>query len=163
MEGLNATEEATFLGNKVISAFELFKIQKRRAVLRKEYLDQWQSTRVSTSTGRPMDAIISPVAPSPAPPHGKSNLKYDWFLPLCTISLLTFPTKIVGYTAVWNVLDYPACVFPVTKVDPVLDRPKPAKEFLSEADQQTYELCANDILHDFAMLIESLVSDRRLA
>lgn len=37
-------------------------------------------------------------------------------------------------------LDYPACVFPVTKVDPVLDLPKPAHEFLNEADQKIYEL-----------------------
>jgi len=120
MEGTNTTEGVTLLGDKVISAFELLKIQKRRAVLRKEYLDQWQSTRISTSTGRPVDAIISPVAPSPPPPHGK--------------------TKSVGYTSVWNTLDCPACVFPVTKVDPVLDLPKPAHEFLSEVDQNTYQL-----------------------
>ncbi|KAF8273107.1 amidase signature domain-containing protein [Lactarius quietus] len=119
MEGTNTIEGATLLGNKVISAFELFKIQKQRAALRKEYLDQWHSTRASTSTGRPVDAIISPVAPSPPPPHGK-NMN-------------------VGYTSVWNVLDYPACVFPVTKVDPVLDQPKPAHEFLGEADEKIYE------------------------
>jgi amidase len=73
MEETNTTEGVTLLGDKVISAFELLKIQKRRAVLRKEYLDQWQSTRISTSTGRPIDAIISPVAPSPPPPHGKNK------------------------------------------------------------------------------------------
>jgi len=37
------------------------------------------------------------------------------------------------------VLDYPACVFPITKVDPVLDQPKPAHEFLSKEDQRIYE------------------------
>ncbi len=51
---------------------------------------------------------------------------------------------------VWNALDYPACVFPVTKVDPVLDRPKPERDFLSEADQKTFELCARDFLRDFS-------------
>ncbi len=56
-----------------ISAFELFQIQKRRATLRKEYLDYWQSTKSSTSTGRPVDAIISPVAPFPPTPHGKNK------------------------------------------------------------------------------------------
>jgi hypothetical protein len=85
MEGTNTTEGATLLGDKVISAFELFKIQKQRAALRKEYLDQWNSTRASTSTGRPVDAIISPAAPSPPPPHGKN--KYAWLLPLRTILL----------------------------------------------------------------------------
>jgi hypothetical protein len=47
------------------------------------------------------------------------------------------------YTFVWNALDYPACVFPVTTVDPVLDKPKPAHQFLSEADKRVYELCMN--------------------
>jgi hypothetical protein len=54
---------------------------------------------------------------------------------------------------VWNALDYPACVFPVTKVDPVLDRPKPAHKFLSEVDQRTYERCARDLLRDFSKLM----------
>lgn len=120
MAETNATEGTTFIGSKGISAFELFKIQKKRAVLRKEYLDHWQSTSVSTSTGRPVDAIISPVAPFPPPPHGQNTN--------------------AGYTMIWNVLDYPACVFPVTKVDPVLDRPKPEHDFLSEADRKIHEL-----------------------
>ncbi|KAH9012027.1 general amidase [Lactarius hengduanensis] len=120
MAETNVTEGTTFIGSKGISAFELFKIQKKRAVLRKEYLDHWQSTSVSTSTGRPVDAIISPVAPFPPPPHGQNTN--------------------AGYTMIWNVLDYPACVFPVTKVDPVLDRPKPEHDFLSEADRKIHEL-----------------------
>ncbi|KAH9175196.1 general amidase [Lactarius sanguifluus] len=120
MAETNTIEGTTFIGSKGISAFELFKIQKKRAVLRKEYLDHWQSTSVSTSTGRPVDAIISPVAPFPPPPHGQN--------------------KNVGYTMTWNVLDYPACAFPVTKVDPVLDRPKPEHDFLSEADRKIHEL-----------------------
>jgi hypothetical protein len=45
------------------------------------------------------------------------------------------------YTLIWNTLDYPACVFPVTEVDPVLDQPKPAHLFLSNVDQMVYELC----------------------
>jgi amidase len=42
---------------------------------------------------------------------------------------------------VWNVLDYPGYVFPVTTVDPVLDIAKPAHEFLSDVDKTVYELC----------------------
>jgi amidase len=133
MADTDTTEGATYIGSKGTSAFELFKIQKKRAVLRKEYLDHWQSTRMSTSTGRPVDAIISPVAPFPPPPHGLY--------------------RSVDYTLVWNVLDYPACVFPVTKVDSVLDRPKPPHKFLSEADQKTYELCASCFLCSLSMLI----------
>ncbi|KAF7944585.1 uncharacterized protein EAE97_005218 [Botrytis byssoidea] len=48
-----------------------------------------------------MDLILCPAGPLPAPPHDAS--KY-W-----------------GYTSIWNLLDYPAIVFPVTKVNPVID------------------------------------------
>ncbi|TGO64820.1 hypothetical protein BCON_0005g00160 [Botryotinia convoluta] len=48
-----------------------------------------------------MNAILCPAGPLPAPPHDTS--KY-W-----------------GYTSIWNLLDYPAIVFPVTKVNPDID------------------------------------------
>lgn len=47
----------------------------------------------------------------------------------------------VAYTMVWNVLDYPALVIPVSRVDPALDVKKPAHEFLSDLDKSIYELC----------------------
>ena len=45
------------------------------------------------------------------------------------------------YTAVWNALDYTACVFPVTKVDPVLDAKRPPHEFLNTTDKRNYGFC----------------------
>ncbi|KAH9987890.1 general amidase [Russula vinacea] len=120
MSSAGTSETGVYIKDTSISAFELFQVQKRRAALRKEYLDYWQSTKALTSTGRPVDAIISPVAPFPPPPHGKNNS--------------------AEYTFIWNALDYPACVFPVTEVDSVLDQPKSAHQFLSEADQRVYEL-----------------------
>ncbi|KAL6310386.1 general amidase [Sparassis latifolia] len=102
-----------------LSAYQLWQVQSRRAILRKEHLDHWAKTLEQTGTGRPVDAIICPAAPYAAPPHGK-NLS-------------------ASYTKVWNTLDYPACIFPVTKVDHVLDVKKPAHEFLSEEDQRNYE------------------------
>jgi amidase len=56
-----------------ISAYELWQVQKRKLGLRKEYLDHWNSTVSSTGTGRPVDAIISPMAAYVAPPHGKNK------------------------------------------------------------------------------------------
>jgi hypothetical protein len=47
------------------------------------------------------------------------------------------------YTFIWNGLDYPGCVFPVTKVDPLLDQPKGPHQFLSKEDQRVYELCTS--------------------
>ena len=44
-----------------------------------------------------MDVILCPAYPTPAPLHDTSRY---W-----------------GYTSIWNLLDYPGVVFPVTKVD----------------------------------------------
>jgi len=56
-----------------LSAYELWQVQKRKLGLRQEYLDHWNSTAALTGTGRPVDAIISPMAPYVAPPHGKNK------------------------------------------------------------------------------------------
>ena len=53
-----------------ISAYELWQVQKRKLGLRQEYLDHWNSTVTLTGTGRPVDAIISPMAAHVAAPHG---------------------------------------------------------------------------------------------
>ena len=61
-----------------ISAYELWQVQKRKLGLRQEYLNHWNSTVALTGTGRPVDAIISPMAAYVAPPHG--NNKYISFV-----------------------------------------------------------------------------------
>jgi amidase len=53
-----------------ISVFELWQVQKRKRDLRQEHLALWEETVSQTGTGRPVDAIISPMAPYTAPPHG---------------------------------------------------------------------------------------------
>lgn len=59
---------------KCTTAFQLWQIQKKKRDLRKEYLDQWEATKDITGTGRPVDAVLSPTAAWPAPPHGKVNM-----------------------------------------------------------------------------------------
>jgi hypothetical protein len=56
-----------------ITAFELWKLHKERRDIRQEYLKAWNGTAQHTRTGRPIDAIISPVAAYAAPPHGKNK------------------------------------------------------------------------------------------
>lgn len=63
---------------------------------RKKYLAHW------VASGCP-DAVIAPVFPGPPAKHRT--------------------TKYWGYTSQWNLLDYPALVFPVTRVDADLDIP----------------------------------------
>lgn len=54
-----------------VSAYELWQAQKKKRDLRQEYLAHWEATNQATGTGRPVDAIIAPVAPFAAPPHGQ--------------------------------------------------------------------------------------------
>lgn len=55
------------------SAYELWQLHAERRRLQKGYLDHWNSTITRTGTGRPVDAIICPVAAYPAPPHGYNS------------------------------------------------------------------------------------------
>lgn len=101
-------------------AYGLWQHQKRKTELREMYLDHWNATVARTGTGRPVDAIVLPVAPFPAPPHGFH--------------------RVSAYTNVWNVLDYPSCVVPVTRVSQTLDLKAEPHEFRNEEDKILYEM-----------------------
>jgi amidase len=77
---------------------EMWEWTAKRDKYRDDYSDLWNSTATGTdSFGSPtgmVDVILCPVGPGPAPPL---NCARYW-----------------GYTAQWNVLDYPALVFPVS-------------------------------------------------
>ncbi|KAF8527413.1 amidase signature domain-containing protein [Hysterangium stoloniferum] len=75
------------------SVGEIFKLNLARERFRVDALMHWNQTESRTTTGRPVDAIISPVSPSLAPPH---DTTISW-----------------TYTSHWNLLDYPAAVFPM--------------------------------------------------
>ncbi|KAK2810984.1 hypothetical protein FQN50_002577 [Emmonsiellopsis sp. PD_5] len=77
----------------------------KRNILQKEYLDRWMATK--TETDGPIDGIIAPVAPTGAPRLGLGG-KVDY----------------VGFTGFVNLLDFPACTFPVTYADKSFDPPR---------------------------------------
>ncbi len=45
------------------------------------------------------------------------------------------------YSAVWNSLNYPCCIFPVTSVDPTKDPVQPRTEYLGKEDRLNWETC----------------------
>ncbi|KDQ07867.1 hypothetical protein BOTBODRAFT_119464 [Botryobasidium botryosum FD-172 SS1] len=102
-----------------LTTYELWELHKEKRQLRKEYLDHWMGTVERTGTGRPVDAIICPAAPYPAPLHGHN--RNAW------------------YTTIWNALDYTVAVLPVTYVDPKLDVQHPPHKFRNHEDQWIYE------------------------
>jgi len=105
------------------TAYQLWQTQKLRIDTRKEYLNHWEATVSETGTGRPVDVIICPAAAYVAHPHGLGSY--------------------ANYTMVWNSLDYPATVFPVTTVDPILDAKTSPHEFYGDFDKSIYEMYDN--------------------
>jgi len=77
---------------KPFTVSEIFKLNLAREKFRSKVAAHWNETRQRTATGRPVDAVLSPVAPTLAPPHDTTS----WW----------------GYTSYWNLMDFPAAVFP---------------------------------------------------
>lgn len=90
-----------------------------------QWADSWEQTRRITSTGRPMDALICPVAPSVGIPH---DYNIYW-----------------GYTSLFNFLDYPSTVLPVAnfKITPLSDPKDTTYQAIQSNpyDKANHELC----------------------
>lgn len=91
---------------------------------RKEYMERWNATQKVTGTGRPIDGIISPLAPSPS----SEPLRYRYY----------------SYTTWVNVIDYPSCVIPVTTADQNVDTPLTDFKPLSHIDEDIMKDCKSD-------------------
>jgi len=86
-----------------ISVYDYWQLNKAKAAAQKAYLDKWRSLR-SPASGREADILLTPTMPHSAVQHRAC--------------------KYVGYTKVWNFLDYTAAVLPAGEVVKTLD---PAK------------------------------------
>ncbi|UJR17813.1 hypothetical protein I4U23_004712 [Adineta vaga] len=97
-------QPGVFVGSKntELSVYEYWQVNAARTKYATEYLTKWNKTSEITSTGRPVDGIISPVIPLPAYPTG---FKLD-----------------LGYSGIANILQLSSVVLPVTRVDLKLDQ-----------------------------------------
>ncbi|PYH48277.1 amino acid/polyamine transporter [Aspergillus saccharolyticus JOP 1030-1] len=86
--------EALVNRGQAISVYDYWQLNKRKATLQKRYLDKWNATLAPS--GKHVDILLAPTTPHPAIPH--RSLRW------------------VGYTKIWNFLDYPAVTFPVDRV-----------------------------------------------
>jgi Asp-tRNA(Asn)/Glu-tRNA(Gln) amidotransferase A subunit family amidase len=86
-----------------ISVYQYWALNRRKRAAQKAYLDKWSRT-LDPQTSRPVDVLLTPTMPHPSVPHRSC--------------------KWVGYTKVWNLLDYTAAVLPFGEVDRAID---PAK------------------------------------
>jgi len=103
---------------------DLWYWNQKREQYKKDYAQVWNETATAVAeNGVPVgtvDVILCPVGPGAAPPL--DHARY-W-----------------GYTSQWNLLDYPALVFPVSKVDPEIDVVEEGYEPMNEQDGFNYKL-----------------------
>ncbi len=119
-----APQVAATYGDKPFEQMNASQIAENNVAKReyqKEYMEYWNSTEALTGTGRPVDALIIPVAPFSAP-RPKHYTHY-------------------GYSTIFNVLDYTSCTFPVTFADQAVD--VIAKDFqpVNDHDKSVAEGC----------------------
>lgn len=119
---------------------ELWDLHAERTTLTKNYLDRWASTALKTKSGKPIDGILMPVSPY----SGVANGKFRY----------------VGYTAVFNALDFTAGTVPVTRADKAIDVKDPSYVPKSERDKVVQDLLDTDEVHGGAVSIQ--VVGRRL-
>jgi len=85
------------------------------------YIKYWLSTKDKTTTGRPVDALLTPAWNCCAVPIGKmAKLNAD-------------------YTVQFNVLDLPAIPMPLGKADAKIDHKDPNYKPINEYDQEVYD------------------------
>ncbi len=110
-----------------LSIHELWQLTKARETYRKKHAELWNDTATDKNSQGPslhmMDVILCPAGPGAAP-------KLDG-------------AKYWAYTSQWNLLDYPALVFPVTRVNPAVDRWEAGFEPLGEKDKENFDAYKN--------------------
>ncbi|CDW96848.1 hypothetical protein, partial [Sporisorium scitamineum] len=105
------------IGRTEFTGFQVWQANKRKLEFQKAYLDHWNATAKQTKDGRPIDILIVP------------GMAYTAIAPGNDIY--------VAYTGLFNLVDYPAVVLPITKVDPAVDGKAPKRtEYLSEDDEK---------------------------
>ncbi|KAK6581305.1 hypothetical protein PZA11_005996 [Diplocarpon coronariae] len=112
------------------TASQICAVNVSKRQYQKRYMDYWNSTASLTGTGRPVDAVISPVAPfAAARPdmydfgHGQAKAK----------------RVMPGYSVWVNLLDYSAAVLPVTLADKSVDVVDEGYKPLNGTDEKVWE------------------------
>ena len=110
-----------------------------RRKYQKEYMDYWNSTASETGTGRPVDGVITALAPYPAArPEG-----YKYY----------------GFSVWVNGLDYTSVVVPVTQADKSVDKYAEDYKPLGDFDKGIFEDYDADI-YDGAHVSVQIVGRR---
>lgn len=135
-------------GAKELTIAELWKATSEREAYKAAYNLHWNS--VNTTLPGPLDeATVSGVAPAIEAVEAEGDGMVDVILtptgPGCAPPLDC--ARYWGYTAQWNLLDYPALVFPTgLYADPEHDPVEKGYEPRNEKDRYNHELCESSCL-----------------
>ncbi|EXJ88508.1 hypothetical protein A1O1_05438 [Capronia coronata CBS 617.96] len=109
----------------------------KQAAIKRQFAQLWASTKDSTGTGRPIDALICPCAPSASVPH---DFPIWW-----------------GYFSIWNLLDYPSTIIPLKdfRISPEKD-PKDTtyKPTDNPFDRMNYEIYDPELWSNLPVCIQ---------
>ncbi|KAL1673882.1 amidase signature domain-containing protein [Schizophyllum commune] len=117
-----------------ITVWEAWQLSREKETFRKKILDKWIATKELTGTGRPIDALLCPAAPSAAPPH--AQFEYT------------------GYTSFFNFVDLPAAIIPVTRVDPEVDAEDQEYTPKSELEARVYGMYSPETFRDAPVCVQ---------
>jgi len=117
----------------VMSIYDYWQLNRQKVAAQQAQHKKWTDFR--SPSGRAVDVLISPTMPHAAVPHRTC--------------------KWVGYTKVWNVLDYTAMVIPYGHVSRELD-PHVAPEYVprNEVDEWNWNLYDIDVMHGHPLSVQ---------
>ncbi|CAG9945811.1 unnamed protein product [Clonostachys rosea f. rosea IK726] len=110
---------------RALSTVEALGLNVKTRIFKERFRNAWSETIRSTTTSRPIDALICPPAPSAGIPH---NFNIYW-----------------GYTSLFNLLDYPSAILPIPNFkidaqnDPVNAHYQPLE--MNPYDKANHDLC----------------------
>ena len=106
---------------------DFFQLCAKKDEYQAQYQSYWKSTALKTKSGRPVDGVILPIAPSAA----VQDNKFTYF----------------GYSAIVNLLDYAAASFPVTFADQATDKKQAKYSPMNEEDKLVYDNYDPQVFH----------------
>lgn len=126
-------EMQSYADAKELGTYDMWQLQLERSEIQRQYLEQWMSYDG-------LDAILAPTTPYSTVPHG--HFKY------------------VGYTGVYNVVDYSATSFPSgVFVDKSKDTYDPDYKSQSDFCQSTCDSYDAELLHGLPVNLQ-LIAQR---
>jgi amidase len=131
LSGEPMAPQVSFFGDldKEVTASEIAALNVKLRELKKQYLDYWTGTESVTETGRPVDAIICPLAPFPAATR-EGYLYY-------------------GYSSWVNALDYTSVTVPICNVDKNIDKVDGNYSPIDDKDGEVQRACELFHLHSW--------------